>query len=249
MREGRRKLELVGAAALGAALLVSCAAGPSEPEVKKRYSDFQVVRTFKVPGRGLADMTYAGGHIWLADEEGAGLVYRINPTTGSVVSSAATSYGTPSAICTDGTYLYIAHGATGNVWRHRLEPRLGELASFPTGLADVRGMYFYEGTFYLFDQATGGVYEFDENWSPRRVWRVGPGDEFIRGMTRADGRVWSADWRNGWLNRHRKVNFDIDRKFCTSGQHPAGLAWDGSYLFLGDMGGRMIYKLNIRPGG
>ncbi len=247
MREGRRKLELVGAAALGAAVLVSCAEGPSGPEAKKRFSHFKIVQKLKVPSRAIADMTYAKGHIWLADEDGAGLVYRIDPTTGSVVSSAGTSYGTPSAICSDGTYLYVAHGATGYVWRHRLEPRLEELASFPTGLADVRGMYFYEGTFYLFDQATAGVYEFDKNWSPGRTWRVGEGEEFIRGMTRADGRVWSADWRNGWLNRHRKANFDVDWKFCTLGQHPAGLAWDGAYLFLGELGAGEVYKLDIRP--
>ena len=65
-------------------------------------------------------------------------------------------------------------------------------------------------------------------------------------MTRADGRVWSADWRNGWLNRHRDEGFDVDRKFCTPGWHPAGLAWDGGYLFAGDTGARRIYKLELK---
>jgi DNA-binding beta-propeller fold protein YncE len=236
---------VVGAAALAAALLCSCSSGPGEAEVQKRTSYFEVVGVFEAPGKGLADMAYAKGNIWLADEEGAGLVYRIDPANGRVLSSAATAYGPPTALCTDGTYLYAADGADGGVHRYAPTPRLDELASFSTGLADIRGMYFYGGTFYVYDGATGGVYEFDVSWTPGRSWRAGAEDETIRGFERAAGRVWSADWRNGWLNRHRKTNFDVDRKFCTPGWHPAGLAWDGAYLFLGDSGARKVYKLDI----
>ncbi len=231
---------------LATAALMSCSAGPSAPEIPKRTSYFEVVRFFKTPARGSVDMTYAKQYIWLVDEEGAGMIYKIDPDTGSVLSSVTPSYGPPSAVCADGTYLYVAHGATGDVYRHLLEPRLEEVARFPTGLSDIRGMYFYAGTFYVFDQATRGVYEFDAGWTPGPWWRVGPGEEIIRGLARADGRVWSADWRNGWLNRHGELNFDVDGKFCTPGCHPAGLAWDGDYLFLGDTGSRRIYKLDLK---
>lgn len=246
MKKGPGKLALVFAALTATALLTSCTSSPGEPEIPKRISYFEVVQFFKTPGKGLADMTYAKQHIWLADEEGAGTIYQIDPNNGSILSSATPSYGAPTAVCTDGTYLYAAHGATGNVYRHGLAPRLVELAHFPTGLADIRGMYFYAGAFYVFDQATRGVYEFNMEWARERLWRIGPGEETIRGFARADGRVWSADWRRGWLNRHRKVNCDVDRKFCTPGWHPAGLAWDGNYLFLGDTGSRRIYKLDLK---
>lgn len=236
---------VIGAAALAAALLWSCSSGPGEPEVQKRTSYFEVVGVFGIPGKGLADMTYAKGIIWLADEEGPGLVYRIDPANGKVLSSASTAHGPPSALCTDGTYLYAADGDDGGVHRYSLTPRLDELAAFSTGLADIRGLYFYAGTFYVYDAATRGVYEFDTSWKPGESWRAGAGDETIRGFDRAGGRVWSADWRNGWLNRHRRMNFDVDRKFCTPGWHPAGLAWDGSYLFLGDSGARRVYQLDI----
>jgi hypothetical protein len=234
-----------GAAAVAAALACSCASGPTEPEVQKRASYFEVVGVFDAPGKGLADITYARDNLWLADEEGPGMIYRIDPANGKVLSSASTSYGPPSSLCTDGAYLYVAQGASGDVHRHSLTPRLDELAAFPTGLADVRGMYFYVGTFYVYDAATRAVYEFDAKWVRGKSWRVDAGDEMVRGFERAEGRVWSADWRNGWLNRHRIVNFDVDRKFCTPGLHPAGLAWDGTYLFLGDTGARRVYKLDI----
>ncbi len=245
MTNRRTRRYVVGAAALAAALLWSCASSPSEPEVRKRASYFEVVGVFEAPGKGLADMTYAKGNVWLADEDGAGLIYRIDRANGKVLSSASTAYGPPSAVCTDGTYLYAADGAAGDVHRYALTPRLEELAGFPTGLADIRGMYFYAGTFYVYDAATRGIYEFDTAWTPGESWRTGASDETIRGFERADGRVWSADWRNGWLNRHRKANFNVDRKFCTPGWHPAGLAWDGTYLFLGDTGARRVYKLDI----
>ncbi len=246
MKKVARSFVLACAAALASAPLAGCGRGPSEPEIPKRVSYFDVVQSYKTPGKGLADMTYAKQHIWLADEEGAGLIYKIDPSTGSVLSSVTPSYGPPSALCSDGTYLYVAHGATGDVYRHALEPRLRELTRFPTGLADIRAMYFHAGEFYVFDAATRGVYEFDEDWQAGGSWRAGGGDETIRGMTRADGRVWSADWRNGWLNRHRDEGFDVDRKFCTPGWHPAGLAWDGGYLFAGDTGARRIYKLELK---
>lgn len=233
------------AVALASALVAGCTSAPSAPEVNKRTSYFDVIQRFPTPGKGLADITFAKRHIWLADEEGAGLIYKIDPSTGSVLSSVTPSYGPPSALCTDGAYLYVAHGATGDVYRHALEPRLRELARFPTGLADIRGMYFDAGNFYVFDQATRGVYEFDGEWNRERTWRAGGEDETLRGMTKADGRVWSADWRDGWLNRHRDEGFDVDRKFCTPGWHPAGLAWDGGYLFVGDTGSRRVYKLEL----
>ncbi|HUV87199.1 MAG TPA: hypothetical protein VMX79_08810 [bacterium] len=246
MKKGSGKLALAYAAAFASALAAGCGTSPSAPEVHKRTSYFDVVRRFETPNKGLVDIAYAEGHIWVADEEGAGTVYKLDPGDGSVLSSVTPGYGPPGALCTDGTYLYVACAETGEVYRHALEPRLTELTHFPTGLADVRGMYFHAGNFYLFDQATRGVYEFDAGWKAGRFWRTGTAEEIIRGMTRADDRVWSADWRNGWLNRHRETGFDVDRKFCTPGWHPAGLAWDGAYLFLGDTGARRIYKLDLK---
>jgi sugar lactone lactonase YvrE len=246
MKEVAGSIILSCAVALAAAPLAGCGHGTTEPEIPKRVSYFEVVRCFETPSKGLADMTYAKDHIWLADEEGAGFIYKINPANGSVLSSVMPGYGPPSALCSDGTYLYVADRDSGDVHRHALEPRLPELAQFPTGLADVHAIYFQGGGFYVFDQATRAVYEFDEDWQPVRSWRAGSGDETIRGMTRADGRIWSADWRNGWLNRHRLDGYDVDRKYCTPGWHPAGLAWDGGYLFVGDSGARRIYKLDIK---
>jgi len=245
MKGFRTGYALLGAAASAAALLLSCGGGAAAPEEQKRQSYFEVVAWFKTPGKGLADFTWARDQLWLADEEGAGTIYKLDPANGRVVAFVGTSYGPPSALCSDGAFLYVAHGDTGDVYRHELTPRLEERARFATGLANIRGMYYYDGTFYLFDQATGGVYEFDDSWNAGRVWRVGPGEETIRGLTRADGRIWSADWREGWLNRHRRGSFELDLKFCTPGWHPAGVAWDGTYLYLGDTGARRIYKLDI----
>lgn len=245
MKSAAPTFALACAATCALALAAGCGRGPSEPEVFKRTSYFEVVQSFETPGKGLADMTYAKNHIWLADEDGTGLIYKIDPGNGSVLSSVTPSYGLASALCSDGTYLYAADRATGDVYRHALEPRLKELAHFPTGLADIRAMYHHAGGFYVFDQATRSIYEFDGQWQPGGSGRAGGAEETIRGMTRADGRVWSADWRNGWLNRHRKTGYDIDRKFCTPGWHPAGLAWDGAYLFVGDTGARRIYKLKL----
>lgn len=235
----------IGAAALAAALISGCSSSPSEPEVHKRASYFEVVGVFATPSKGIADMTYAKGNLWIADEEAPGLIYRVDPASGKVLSSAATASGPPSAICTDGTYLYAADGPGGEVRRYTVTPRLEELASFPTGLADIRGMFFHAGDFYVYDAATRAVYEFNTLWMAGESWRAGEGEETIRGMERAAGRAWSADWKNGWLNRHYETNFDVERKFCTPGWHPAGLAWDGNYLFLGDTGSRRVYKLDI----
>lgn len=231
--------------ALAALLWASCAEGPAAPAVEKRTSYFPVKDSWEAPGRGLVDLTFAKGVIWLADDDGPGLIYKIDPATGSVLSSVGTVYGPPAALCTDGTYLYVAAADTGDVWKHQLGPRLEELASFPTGLTDIRGLFYDAGKFYVWDQATRTVFEYNDKWERLGSWRVGPGEEYIRGMTRIEGRVWSADYAYGWLNRHRLVNFDIDRKFCTPGYHPAGLAWDGTYLYLGDAAARRVYKIDI----
>lgn len=236
---------LAAPAALAALWLAGCAGEGAGPSPQKRESYFEVVKTYAAPGKGMVDLTYAGGSIWLADADRAGLIYRLEPTTGSVLSSAGTSYGPPSAICSDGAYLYVAAADTGDVWRHKLSGRMEELEHFPTGLADIRGMFYRDAHFYLFDQETCGIYEFDRDWQPGASWRVGEGEERIRGMTYADGRVWSADHRGGWLNRHWKNSYDVERKFCTPGWHPAGLAWDGGYLFLGDAAAKRISKLDI----
>ncbi|MGD8719002.1 MAG: hypothetical protein PVH29_09295 [Candidatus Zixiibacteriota bacterium] len=241
----RAIFNVVAAGALAAALVTSCSSGPEAAEEYKRESYFEVVGWFETPDKGLADLTYVDGHLWVADEEGAGLIYKVDPANGSILSFVGTTYGPPSAICSDGTYLYVASRDTGDVWRHRITPRMEELATFPTGLADIRAMFYEDGTFYVLDAGTRAVYEYDDGWNRGSIRRVGTGEESIRGMTRAGGRTWSADWRDGWLNRHRTSNFDVDRKFCTPGWHPAGLAWDGTYLFLGDTGARRIYKLDI----
>jgi len=239
---------LIGSAAFLAVVIVTAACdggGTAAPE--KRESYFEIVKVIPAPAKGLVDLTYGRGYLWVADEGDGGVLYKLDAATGDVIFSVGTSYGRPAALCSDGEHLYVAARDSGDVWRHTFDARLTETASYPTGLADVRGMYYDPGrrSFFLFDQATAAVYEFDAAWNLRREWRVGEKTEMIRGLCLADGRIWSADWRNGWLNRHDAASFDIERKFCTYGQHPAGLGWDGAYLFLGDTGRRKIYKLDI----
>lgn len=221
-----------------------CSDGADE-YVEKRQSYFPVVGGFEAPGRGTADIAYAKGVLWIADDDDDGTIYRVNPATGSVLSSIHPAYGPPGALCAEGDYLYVAAADTGAVYKHELNPRLVERETFETGLADIRGLYAAGGKFYVYDQATRAVYEFDAAWTPGPSYAVGPGDKSLRGFAYFKNRVWSADNRDGWINRHGTANFDVADTYCTPGYHPCGLAWDGSHLFLGDGGARKIYKLKI----
>jgi len=234
---------MAGAAAF-VALTVACGEEGTRPP-EKRTSDFPVVDRLKAPGRGLVDLTYAQGYLWVADAEAPGVIYRFLPSTGSVLSSVNTGYGPPGAIASDGNYLYVAAAETGDVYQHNLSARCEELAHHATGLADVRALYCDGGKFYVFDQATAAFYEYDGDWELVASYAVGPGEEWLRGAGRFHERLWSADNRGGWLNRHRADNFDVEEKYCTPGWHAAGIAWDGTYLYSGDTDARRIYKLDV----
>jgi len=229
--------------AAAAALFWACAEGG--PLVEKRTSDFPIIDRYRAPGKGPVDLAYGAGSLWLANADGAGSIYRLNPTTGDVLSSVGTDYGPPAALCSDGAYLYVTAADTGVVHKHTLGARLDEVASFPTALANVRAMFYDAGKFYVFDQDTEAFYEFDGDFTPGPSHAVSPTPQWLRGAAHFKGRTWAADNRDGWINLYGANNWNVATKYCTPGWHPAGLAWDGAYLYLGDSAARLIYKLDV----
>ena len=244
----RMKLAIGAGVMVAAALLMPYAAFSGDEPVKPG----EVILKFPAPGSSPSGLAWDGTHLWLADD-GTDTIYQLDPTDGRVLSSFKSPGSSPRGLVWDGKNLWHADNATRQV--HRLDRATGTALSAldePATPANARrpelggltwdGRHLWCGTV---DGWSSRMNEMDQaDGSTARFF-------FTKGYPRAlatDGTfIWNATdnegHRVGLVYKYRLSDGLFVSQFDTPGFYPAGLAWDGHYLWCVDRGTKTIYKL------
>ena len=227
-----------------AVLFVACGDGAVEAPQDKRESYFEVTGFFDAPGNAVEDMVFADGRLWVTDSDGTGTVYQLIPDTGAVRLTWGVTYPAPGPITTDGSFIYVASVADGTVHKHSNADGFLEMASFDTGLAEIRALFRRDGYFYAYDRQNRTLSRFDDDFVLDATYPLVADGKNVKGMDYAEGHLWGAEADGGWILVFDEA-YRVTDEFATPGPNPTGVAYDGSRLLVADTRQNRIYKLNV----
>lgn len=112
-----------------------------------------------VPSGSPQGFTYDGTNLWLVDS-GTDTVYKLNASTGAVVTSFAAPALDPRDITWDGSSLWITTDADNKIYK--VNPATGAtITSFAAPASDPTGIVYADALLYVSDPVSNKVYEID----------------------------------------------------------------------------------------
>jgi hypothetical protein len=231
------------------------AAGPAEVGGTPEPAGWSIVATYPVP-EGASGLAYDGTYLYCGIYGvNGGEVYQIDPATGAYSLMFTGPQGDAFGLTFDGTYLWTTDhpGPSGDPalamqldWDGTVITQIELPAHYMSGIAYDEGNYWVSryypdpGHIYLVDPAGTILKEFD---APDNQ----PWDLCVE-----NDNLWVADyWGDTLYQIDNKTGALLD-SHPSEGVDPAGIVWDGSYLWYcdnGEGGVDFLYKVDLGGGG
>jgi len=225
-------------------------------------SDYDIIRSFPSPGPSPSGLAWDGEYLWVSDDS-TDTIYKISSLDGSVVSSFDSPGSDPKDLAWDGTNLWAVEGK--EVTMYKLNPASGDtMTSIHLDIYNPGG----EATITLYGLAWDGSHLFysyiitkDGSISfSNKIQKINPQNSEIdsldcfstnHGLAYDGNSLWYSYLRgNGYFNggvvELEMPYYKPIKLFHTPGNYPTGLTWDGSYLWLADVGADSLYQIEIK---
>ncbi len=192
-------------------------------------------------GRSPRGLTWDGEYLWVSFPDKRAIC-QIDPSNGRIVQTFHNVVQMPWGLAWDGEHLWVSDVYTARLYE--VDPKTGSIVSsltvggliYPTGLA-------YDGKY---------LWVSDSHYSKIMKINITAGKILSSIPKRSiTGMAWEANGQ-GYLWISVTENLQIQKIDSTTGKiikicyspssSPAGLAWDGDHLWIGDIGNGKIYE-------
>lgn len=235
----------------------------SSKKSKNKFSSnssraISVVHSFGFPsGWSYArDAAWDGSHLWIGENLNS-RIYRIDPVTGSVISSFYGPDSNPWGLAWNGTNLHSAtitmyHYPPGDTlpdWVHCVTTTGTKLYKWlapdsPDATPHGAAYDLITGRLWLSDGYYGMIYELDPSNGNIFSSYSFPGSEPL-GLTWDGNYLYAIDGPNLTLLKLDKAGNVIDSVSIASlGSDPEGLTWDGQYFWITENQTNTIYQID-----
>jgi hypothetical protein len=214
-----------------------------------------IVATYPIP-EGASGLAYDGTSLYcgIYGVDG-GRVYQIDPETGEYVLLFTGPHEDAFGLTYDGTYLWTTdHPGSSTVpavamqldWDGTLLTEIDLPAHYMSGIAYDGGDFwvarYYPDPGHLYKVDSDGVVLDEFDGPDNQPWD----------LCLADGTLWMADYWGDTLYQLDPKTGDVLFSHPSEGVDPAGVVWDGEYLWYcdnGEGGFDFLYKVDIAGGG
>jgi DNA-binding beta-propeller fold protein YncE len=219
----------------------------SNAVTRVRASDGTVLGTWMIAGTGAYGVMVARGRVYVTGQTNPGHLYRIDPTMPpGVVNSLSSSLGAgPTAIATDGTYVWTANGGSpGSV--SQVDPDTGAATTITTGFTQPTGILFDGAYLWVTDlgdnklkklDATGNVIQsvsvgaipLQPVFDGSSIWVPNGSDNSITVVRARDGMALATLTGNG-LNHPTQAAFNGQQILVTNNVGNSVSLWKAADL-------------------
>ncbi len=250
-----------GVAIVCAAVAVSAAGaeetGASRDAGKRATagSQWSIVATYAIP-EGASGLAWDGTSLYCGIYgSNGGQVYEINPNTGAYSLLFTGPQGDAFGLTYDGQYLWTTDhpGSPSDPaiairldWSGNVLDQIELPAHYMSGIAYDNGDFwvarYYSDPSHLFKVDIDGVVLDDFVAPDNQPWD----------LCMADGFLWMADYWGDALYKIDPATGDMLESHASEGVDPAGIVWDGEYLWYcdnGEGGNDFLYKVDLAGGG
>ena len=213
-------------------------------------AEVTVIREHQIDGN-VRDATWDGTHLWFG-ENGSSTINKMDPQTGEILMSFLAGGANPFGLAWTGEHLYNCN------YEHEEFPDVAYKMSpdgTPLGNWEIPGSPVVAPNGAAYDPATGHLWISD--WIGGMLHEVEPADgsvvssivypgASVRGLTWHDGHVIAVDDQDSRLYKlDPSTGAVIDSvSIATLGPNPEGLAFDGRYFWVTDIGTGTIYQVH-----
>jgi streptogramin lyase len=246
---GRRALGQLGRTPLARDIGVGI--GSREPPAQPLRLG-EIVHEFPCPGTDPRGLTWDGTHLWHVDDD-SGLIYKLNPTNGSVLASFAAPGVSDSThrqgLAWDGDVLFHAEYFSGLVYR--LDPVSGSvMSSFVSPTTTPCGLTWDGEALWTTSYIDDKIYRFSAT-DGTLCHSLDPPDDGPWGVAWTGSTLWHGTF--GLLGQPQFELNPGDGSVIRSFTSPhesyfLGMTWDGSALWVVDHAGRRIIRIEVDDG-
>ena len=202
-------------------------------------SNWSIVATYPIP-EGASGLAYDGTYLYCGIYGANGdRVYQIDPITGSYSLLFTGPQGDAFGLTYDGTYLWTTdHPGSGSIpavamqldWDGDLISQFDLPDHYMSGIAYDEGD-FWVATYYDPD---GQIYKVDNEGNV--ITQFPAPDDQPWGLCLENENLWMADYWGDALYKIDPSTGDLLESHASEGVDPAGIVWDGEYLWYCDNG-------------
>ncbi|MCH8967880.1 MAG: choice-of-anchor D domain-containing protein [Planctomycetes bacterium] len=244
-----------------AAAVVSAADGnaaASSRDGRKRTtagSQWTIVATYAIP-EGASGLAWDGTNLYCGIYgSNGGQVYEIDPDTGSYSLLFTGPQGDAFGLTYDGQYLWTTDHPGGSAvpaiamkldWNGTVLEQIDLPAHYMSGIAYDNGDFwvarYYSDPSHLFKVDAAGTVLDDFVAPDNQPWD----------LCMAEGYLWMADYWGDALYKIDPATGNMLESHASEGVDPAGIVWDGQYLWYcdnGEGGNDFLYKVDLAGGG
>ena len=185
-------------------------------------------------------LTWDGQYLWLAGNNQA-RIYKLNPSTGEVISSFASPNSAPRGLTWDGQYLWLAGDTQDRIYK--LNPSTGEvISSFASPDLQPQGLTWDGQYLWLAGSYYDRIYKLNPSTGEVISYFASP-ELYPRGLTWDGQYLWLAGDTQARIYKLNPSTGEVISSFASPDNDPSGLAWDGQDLWLAGYNQDRIYKL------
>lgn len=202
-------------------------------------------RVLASPGQSPLGIAWDGSALWVVDTSDFETykLYRVDPQSGSVLSSLAITTIIPDGLAWDGDRLWLVDGAEGRLLQ--IDPTNGKVlkalvapGTFPTGIA-------WDGSaLWVADADTLKIYKLNPITARVIESFDAPGD-FPTGLAWDGQFLWHLDTTS--IYKLDPKDGTIVAEYEAPRPQLADLTWDGQFLWATDEENKQLVQLNFEP--
>jgi hypothetical protein len=196
--------------------------------------------TYKSPLEKPTGIAFDGENLWISSAN-EGAIYKIEPSTGVILSSLETNLKSPWGMAWDGSLLWVTDFDTMRIYgvdtiTSKIVSSIATPDGTPTGLT-------WDGDLVLADFEAHKIFHLD----PMSGAIIGeftvPSPGYNPSGLAWDGEnLWVADMSASYIFMLDPINGDVLAYYYSPGYYPSDLAWDNGYLWVLDYSTSTVYK-------
>ena len=215
-----------------------------------------IVASYPVP-EGASGLAWDGTNLYcgIYGVDG-GRIYRIDPTTGVYTPQFVGNHEDAFGLTYDGQYLWTTDhpgSSSSPATALQLDWNGNIINQFDMPDHYMSGIVYDKGDFWVsrYYPDPGHLYKVNDSGTVLHQFD-GPDDQ-PWDLTIENGNIWIADYYGNTLYCVDPITGSVIRSNPSQGENPAGIVWDGQYLWYCDNGDNwdedILYKVELQGGG
>lgn len=209
-----------------------------------RDSDFNIVAHYPIVSTSPCGLTFQNDFFFLVDRAYPGKILKLSPEDGTVIDEFESPGNRPTSITWDGDNFWTTDEESNKIYKHNTEFDVVEeyqsQGDNPSGI-----VYMSDGKLYTCDWVLGKIFKYNpDDMNVEAQYEGEMNFDRFFGMAEIGEVLWCGEYYLGYLVVFNS-DFSVNKYYIAPWEHPAGIHYDGEYVWVVDISIRSLLKCEM----